>query len=117
LRTFAWDLKETNPSDSAKVRKNGNQVDYGVDDAPNGISERNAQLLDRVVPRLGLEPIEGANKDGPSCTRTHKGAHKDQAGDRSGLGRVVSAWGKLPHPFKAAILAIVASVDGKGGEQ
>ena len=64
------------------------------------------------MPRLGLEPTEGANKDGPNPRPTHKEAHTSDATAHKDFARVIAAWPKLPKPIKAAIVAMVESVLG-----
>jgi hypothetical protein len=71
-----------------------------------------------LVPRLGLEPNNPTNKDGPELTHTHKYTHKDPATAHKEFARVLAAWPKLSKSIKAAIIALVDSslAEGQVGE-
>lgn len=61
----------------------------------------------------GARTRHKSNNDGPFAAAPSQIASQKPVSPGHDLSRVVAAWSKLPSPFKAAILAIVNSVEGQ----
>jgi hypothetical protein len=69
-------------------------------------STRLTQVVGGVVHPSGVEPEQNLNKHKENAGGGHKNGHAD-----ADLARIITVWEKLPAALKAAILAIVKSVE------